>query len=376
MLYKIFFHQVIKNTMQNNMNTYKLFQIKLKENFQKISNREKKCSHPNCNKKAIKSHTVSKASNLLKISSSKNIVYSIRNPIFNINNSNFIDFKCGIHKASTYPLFCAKHDTDLFEPFENKNILKITEKHSFLLHYRILNKALYLKEIFYEAYIKAIQNLEDNEQFIKTEDLQNYKNFINDLTEIANVIGIEPKMLIHQKENLDKILMKSNYKNQSYYAIIIDKIPEIQCSTTWIPTLDFDNNELFDLDNYNLHVPSISIDILTFKEKGIILFSWNRLNEFTYSEANIKFIKSLDNILNPEKPMAILHLLFSFSEDIFLSPSWFDSLEDNKKEILKGISRKAFENMSVLKDYKILENFVNWNVIDIKTNISINNEFI
>jgi hypothetical protein len=350
------------------MDEYKLFQIKLNEHFKKISNKKRECSHPSCNKKAIGSHTVSKASNLLKISS-KNHVYQIENPIFNINNS-LINFKSiGIKKASAYPLFCAKHDTDLFESFEKNSILKITQKHSFLLHYRILNKALYLKEILYDACTMAIKEFEENEQFLKTEDLQNFKDFINELTKIANVIGIEPKMLIHQKENLDKLLLKRDYSNQSYYAIVIDKIPEIQCSTTWIPTLDFDNNELFDLDNHNLHVPSISIDILAFEEKGIILFSWNSANEYTYSEANIKFIKSLDKIVNSEKSMAILHLIFSFSEDIFISPIWLDSLDNNKKEIIKGIQLKAIENMNILRDYKILEDFVNWDVIDIKTNI-------
>lgn len=350
------------------MDEYKLFQIKLNEHFKKISNKKRECSHPSCNKKAIESHTVSKASNLLKISS-KNHVYQIENPIFNINNS-LINFKSiGINEASIYPLFCAKHDTDLFESFEKNSILKITQKHSFLLHYRILNKALYLKEILYDAFTMAIKDFEENEQFLKTEDLQNFKDFINELTKIANVIGIDHKMLIHQKKNLDKLLLKRDYSNQSYYAIVIDKIPEIQCSTTWIPTLDFDNNELFDLDNHNLHVPSISIDILAFGEKGIILFSWNSANEYTYSEANIKFIKSLDNITNSEKSMAILHLIFSFSEDIFISPIWLDSLDNNKKEIIKGIQFKAIENMNILGDYKVLEDFVDWNVIDIKTNI-------
>lgn len=351
------------------MDANKLFQIKLKEHFKKNSNKRRECCHPKCNKKAIKSHTVSKASNLLKISFEKH-VYHISNSIFNINNDSLLNFRgIGINEASVYPLFCAKHDADLFESFENKNILKITQKHSFLLHYRILNKALYLKEILYDAFTMAIKDFEENEQFLKTEDLQNFKDFINELTKIANVIGIEPKMLIHQKENLDKLLMQSNYKNQSYYAIIIDKIPEIQCSTAWIPALDFDNNKLFDLNDCNLHVPSISIDLLVFEEKGIILFSWNSANEYTYSEANIKFIKSLDNILNTEKPMAILHLIFSFNENIFISPIWFDSLSDNKKEILKEIQFKAFENMNILRDYKILDNFVNWNVVDIKTNI-------
>lgn len=360
------------------MNEYKSFQIRLKEHFQNILNKKRTCSHPNCNKKAIKSHTVSKASNLLKITSKNNKInniYTIRNPIFGINNDNFIDFKCGVNGASTYPLFCTKHDADLFEPFEKNNNLKITQKHSFLLHYRILNKTLYLKEIIYDAFTKAIHDLKENEKFIKTEDLQNYRSFINDLTDKAEIIGIEPKKLVNQKKSLDKLLMKHNYNNQSYYAIIIDKIPEIQCSTTWIPILDFDNNELFDLDNHNLHIPSISIDILAFEDKGIILFSWNSANEYTYSEANIKFITSFDNIANIEKPMAILHLIFGFSEDIFISPIWFDSLENNKKEIFKEIQLKAMENIKILRDYKILEDFVDWNVLDIKTNI-LNNEFI
>ena len=118
------------------MDAYKLFQIKLNKHFQKLSNNRRKCSHPNCNERAIKSHTVSKASNLLKISS-KNHVYQIENPIFNINNNNLINFEpIGIKKASAYPLFCAKHDADLFESFEKNSILKITQKHSFLLHYR------------------------------------------------------------------------------------------------------------------------------------------------------------------------------------------------------------------------------------------------
>ena len=110
---------------------------------------------------------------------------------------------------------------------------------------------------------------------------------------------------------------------------------------------------------------------MAFEEKGIILFSWNSANEYTYSDSNIRFVKSLDSILNIEKPIAILHLIFSFDENIFISPIWFDSLEENKKEILKGIQIKAFENMNILGDYKILKNFVNWNVVDIKTNILI-----
>lgn len=145
------FNELKKNNIKfkkgYKMDDYKQFQIKLKEHFQEISNKKRKCSHPNCNERAINSHTVSKASNLLKISFEKHI-YSISNPIFNINNNSLIDFKLiGINEASVYPLFCKKHDSDLFEPFENKNILKITQKHSFLLHYRIINKALYLKEI-------------------------------------------------------------------------------------------------------------------------------------------------------------------------------------------------------------------------------------
>ena len=39
------------------------------------------------------------------------------------------------------------------------------------------------------------------------------------------------------------------------------------------------------------------------------------------------------------------------------------------KEILKEIQLTAIKEMNILRDYKILENFVSWNVVDIKTNI-------
>tara|TARA_B100001063_G_scaffold181357_1_gene170491 strand:+ start:6132 stop:6866 length:735 start_codon:yes stop_codon:yes gene_type:complete len=244
--------------------------------------------------------------------------------------------------------------------------LKITQKHCFLLHYRILNKTLYLKEIIHSAFTQAIYELKECKKFIKTDELQNY---IDELTYISETIGEEPKKLSNQKKNLDQLLIKRNYNSQSYYAIIIDKIPEIQCSTAWIPMLDFKNNELFDLDNINLHVPSISIDILGYQDKGIILFTWNNATEYTYSNANIKFIKSLDNIVNTEKSIAILYLIFSFNENIFINPDWFDRLDNNQQKILKQIQIEAIERTFVLENYNILKDFINWNIIDIKKNI-------
>lgn len=351
------------------MNEYKMFKINMNKHFQKkLNNKKDKCNHPNCNEKAIGSHTVSKASNLLKISDINNCVYSIENPIFNINNNDLINFKkIGKNEASKYHLFCKKHDETLFEPFEKNNTLKITQKHCFLLHYRILNKALYLKQILHNAYEKTLEDMNKLEEIVKTENL---KIFIDKLEYISKIIGIESKQLISQKEELDKLLMKRDYSNQSYYAIIINEIPEIQCSSTWIPMLDFNNNELFDLDNHNLHIPSISIDILAYEDKGIILFTWNNSNEYTYSESSVKFIKSLDNIANTEKFIAILYLIFGFNENIFISPTWFDKLDSNKQEILKQIQIDAINNLYTLGNYNVLKDFINWNIIDIKTNIN------
>lgn len=335
------------------MDINKLYKIKLKKHYQEISKKTRRCLHPNCNSLTINSHTVSRSKNLKRISSNSH-VYSIENMIFKIGSDDYISYELiSTKKASGYPLFCEEHDNNLFKPFE-RNKLQINQEHSFLLHYRIINKKLYLKQNIYDLYTKQIK------YFKKEQD------FIFDLKQQRSLFGTEIRSLNEQKNILDELLLKHDFTNQSFYTLIIDKIPEIQCSETWIPILDFDNNELFDLNNLDLKTPSISINILAFENSGIILFSWNN-EQNIYNSSNIKFIHSLNKIEN--KLLGVLSIIFSFTENIFINPSWWDNLSNSKQQLLKDLPLKAIQTGTDLSNYNDLEGLIDWNIINIETNI-------
>lgn len=337
------------------MDQNKLYKIKLKNNYQEILKKTRTCLHPNCNFLAINSHTVSRSKNLERISVN-NHVYSIENIIFKINSDDYISYELiSTRQASGYPLFCEEHDNKLFEPFE-KNKLQINEEHSFLLHYRILNKKLYLQQNIYALYTKQIS------YYNKNQDL------VTDLKRQRRQFETEIKSLTEQKNILDDLLIKHDFFNQKFYALIIDKIPEIQCSEAWIPILDFNNSELFDLNNLDLKIPSMSIDILAFEDSGIILFSWNN-EQNIHNNSNIKFIQSLNKIEN--KLLGILALIFSFTENIFINPSWWNNLSNTKQQLIKDLPLNALQTGGDLSNYNNLEGLIDWNIIDIETNITL-----
>lgn len=338
------------------MDKNKIYKVNLKQYYQEILKKTRTCLYPDCNFLAINSHTVSRSKNLERISFNSH-VYSIENMIFKISSDDFISYKLiSTKKASGYPLFCREHDNDLFKPFE-KNKLQINQEHSFLLHYRIINKKLYLQQNIYCLYTKQIKH------YIKNQD------FVTELKLQRRQFGTEIRSLTEQKNILDGLLINHDFSNQSFYALIIDKISEIQCSETWIPILDFNNNELFDLNNLDLKIPSMSIDILAFEDSGIILFNWNN-EQNIHNDSNINFIQSLNKIEN--KLLGVLALIFSFTENIFINPSWWDNLSNTKQELIKALPLNALQTGGDLSTYNNLEGLIDWNIIDIQTNIALN----
>lgn len=338
---------------------------KISKIYEKNKNIAKQCYCPEplkgeCSRKIINSHTVSKSSNLKPISRNGHVYsFDSEKQRFSQDSLQAQPILKGINQASTFCIFCEKHDLSLFVDFEN-NQLKINQKHNFLIFYRSLVQEIYKKKKIYKNFTDILGNMQT--------DLSTDSLFM--LTEYKKGCGIAIRDLEKLKSILDNELIDQKYSNIHYYVIVLDKIPEIMSSCVWIPTKDFNDNLLFDLNNVEQIAPIVSINTVVFENnKGAVFIAWHK--NFDNGDYCKNFVDSFHKITDDKKGIAILNWLFSCNENIFLCPDWWDDLSIDKKQYLKDkffYSLKA-ENDCILGDYFNLQDYVSWKVIDLKTNI-------
>jgi len=223
-----------------------------------------------------------------------------------------------------------------------------------LIFYRTFIKEIYKKQIAYDSYTDIIKK-------VKSIDIEYIKT-------LRTPIGKNLSEMDLLKRGLDKVLLNKNYSTIKYYAILLEEIPEVMVAMVSIPTEDFNRNKLFDLGDLSKNAPIFSTNILKLNDSnGVILFVWDeRFDEDCFI---IDFIKSLYSMENSHLASAILYFIFNQSENIFISPTWWDKLGEEQQNILKNlkIENLTFENS--LSKYKILDGFIDWKVKNIETNL-------
>ena len=332
--------------VQNDLNKYL--------NFKKCHAPEFMIKEDKC-QKIIKAHTISKSNNLKPISKDGHVYEFKKDYVSWKHNNKHIEInKIGINEASTFFGFCSFHDTKLFMSFEN-NQFYFEDEQIFLISYRAIVRELYIKKLtlkFYvekltKEYSKRVELDEKSKALIKGTELG-----LNDISSI--------------KEIYDSKIQSRRFSNIKYYAIIIDSIPEVMASSAWTPEFDFNDNLLCNLMDESRVFHGICINTFAYNDNhGVILFSWDEDEEIN---ENYQFIKSLHNISNINKPKAILKLLFTNIENIYFAPQWWDNLSAKAQDKLKYRFNDAWNTSSKFSDYEEFY-FVNWNIVDIKTNI-------
>lgn len=314
-----------------------------------------------CTKKIIRAHTVSKSSNLKQIAQDGH-VYSFEKSIMALdsNNGKFPIEKIGINKASVFNGFCSKHDKDLFSVIEDQEIV-FSEEQIFILAYRSISRELYLK---YRS-LANNQNMFNYDKGIKDIFLQKF--FYEAMKQYSEATKLTVRDLEVAKSNYDNALVNQKYDNIKYYIIIINSIPEIMSSGCWIPEVTFSGEKLIDLYDVNKQFHSITVSTIALKDdKGAIVFSW--YDETSCIEC-LKFIKSLNEIPNNEKGYAILKWMFECNENIYFSPKWWDCLDKNIQELLINDMTNIVKFQLDLTNYSKYTGCVNWEVLEIKTNL-------
>lgn len=326
-----------------------------------------RCYVPNeyraeCNNKIIRAHTISKSINLNPIAQNEH-VYSFMGSNFSQlikTNGKFIAEKISVKKASTFGGFCDKHDSEIFKALDSG--FDFTSEQIFLNYYRTLVRELYIKEknvhhqtTIMKSYDKGLSPIQQ----------KRYQDF---LFNASMGMDIGHRDLERIKLQMDKKLVSKKFTSMKYYGILIDTIPDIISTCVWVVSCDFENNQLADLSNFSKFYNSISVSTLILSDKqGVILFSWN--DEISSPEC-YSFIQNLHKLSDSEKIKACVYWLFAINENIYFAPAWWEALEKTKQQQITDIFNNTLLDKKDLSQYNSLD-VVNWNIKEIKTNISL-----
>jgi len=310
----------------------------------------------NCAGKIIEAHTVSKSGSLKKIAKNSK-VYHFKpdiNALFE-NNGKFILREIGIGQASTFPGFCEYHDKSLFSPIENKpfeaNIYNAT-----LLAYRAISLEIYAKQ-HQSAGIPFLKKMDQG----KPELLQIFlQDFVSQQQEGINY-GLRDLLKI--KESFNNAFKLDNFTPVKFVAIKFTETPHLLFSGSIYPQYDFTGKLLQDLGSQDV-LDGISINAIATPTGGAIVFHW-----FGQSSANESFIRSLLALPTNALVNAITQFAFEFLENLFISPTWWDTLDQALK---KNLEERVMNAMSHTQNCLIPDgkNYFLWSNPEIIQNIT------
>jgi len=134
-----------------------------------------------------------------------------------------------------------------------------------------------------------------------------------------------------EKSLYDQVLLSKDFSKVCHYVINIAQCPELMCSFSKFVGFDFQGRLLQDNSDLEIKLDSITCSIIATKHGGAIVFSWMNIQ----GESCNSFIESLDTLSDFNLPHAIVRYVFSFCENVFFNPDWWDNLGPQKQDALK-----------------------------------------
>ncbi|AZC94885.1 hypothetical protein [Pseudomonas chlororaphis] len=268
--------------------------------------------HENHEGPIVSAHTLSLEAFLRPISR-EGRVYAIRKNLSNDPMQFPLSLELqGLRDVSVFNGFCRTHDRDLFACIETRPF-EFSPEQLFMLAYRAVVRESYLKRKQHESFpsleqIASIHGIKEKIQF--TERVEQYLSAVLDgASEIETLKG-----------KLDELLMAKDWGRLVSRALIFPEPPSVVASFAVQPSTDLNGNQLQDLSDRNIELSHVMVSIIPLKAGSAAIFSWLD----TANSAPLRFFDSLAQSGAPTK--AVIHAALDLSENIALSPEWYDSL--------------------------------------------------
>ncbi|WP_263058719.1 hypothetical protein [Pectobacterium sp. F1-1] len=230
--------------------------------------------HERCDSRIIDAHTLSKSLSLRPIASN-GVVMSVNTNPFTLNEQNgVLTFtKTGISKASVFTGFCAYHDKHIFSPIEN-TLFYPSAENLFLQAYRISCMEYFKKSLIVKNQYK-LRN-EFNSQLKELKKERNYDDLKTKEKIIKSILSEKER---HEKQGLsdtgkikkklDEIYLSKSFSRLRHKVFEVENNKVVTGASILIE-IDFYNNKLQNLNDYNQDQFIIFNCISTSKDKGFI----------------------------------------------------------------------------------------------------------
>lgn len=331
-----------------NSKYFKAYNRKIFECLEVLNNgdnkKKQKCMCPDCNEKAINSHTITRKwlADLNENGENEKTIGFSKIPLYNLFARDY-----RLRNASSSPLFCINCDQKLFKVFESdikgeKDLIKKSD----MLLYRILCKKLFMSQNKKNKSDFILKNNNDNEANIIRQSIFDFKKIEQNQNEKIEIFSEnEYDTLQKHKEKMDNYLQKNEIFID--YAHIIIPLNGKK--------LGFAFSELFinEKEKYNF----VSINYLIHQKKEYVVISSNK-------EIYEKILLLTRQISEKNKINRLIEYIFKRGENIFSSKKFITNLTIEQYALLESLFYNKFKFAEEIKEIKDLNNKNNINLID------------
>ena len=228
----------------------------------------------------------------------------------------------GINKASTLPLFCPTHDSEVFAPLEQCDFTGTPEQ-CFLLAYRVVCNE-YLKKRNQRDRVALAKTLDRGKTIQQQMEIQAMMRAYEASVE-AGFLDLE-----RQKREFDKALAKRDFSRLHAYVISFDALPQVLASGVLSPECDFDGHTLQSLATLDARLDIITHSLIAAKTGGAFVFAGLDISD----RAPRTLAQSLDRVPDDKIANSVLRFVFEFCENHYINPEWWEGLDEDVKKAL------------------------------------------
>ncbi|MBP4052188.1 hypothetical protein J9978_22220 [Chromobacterium violaceum] len=279
------------------------------------------CQHPSASAEScstplsIQSHTIQRRGGLAAIAENGH-VYSTKKAFQEIEKrQGQVDMlKIGVAKASTFPGFCSRHDTELFLPVEQADSV-LDAWNGFLLSFRAVTYELAAKDAQLRSHIASRDNIDNGKPFELQAVLQNFLH----LHQYGIQRGLED--VSNLKAMYDSAFLTQDLNGFSFYGIKFDRVLPFAAAGAFMPEFDFSGTQLQRLGTSQV-ANQIALNITQLGGTTCAGFGW-------FGGPNCaaaQLVQSLKALPDAEKSNAVLVLSMEHLENFFCKPSWWEGL--------------------------------------------------